>query len=379
MQGDNEGRRTESGSQALQSPRPDREDDDSDKHHTKKSALRIGWVIGKTNPKEGAGSVSILHTRNGGRRWTEQLDRSEWAGYKGNDISAVDRRTAWAALNSPDGDGVILHTTNGGSTWTAQELPDGVDTIKNIKGLSRREAWAVSLGVKILHTADGGETWNIVEHPFELIDTANRMDVIGCVDPCNAFRPGKNKLMSNANIWIAYEEDKEGNNLGMIHSLYNGELWRKESVDHTPGWQDYNGMHMVSAYSPRVVWAAARRDSTLFRTLDGGESWGEVASVHGEPNDIDNMCAPGSDTVWAVQNQDISAGVIYHVRVFDAGEPEIRPFDPAKDFDPTLSCRYEGLTCVDDQTALAVGSCPLKPTGVIGVIVSTTDGDGVGW
>jgi photosystem II stability/assembly factor-like uncharacterized protein len=325
--------------------------------------LRVGWVIGSTE----AGSVSILHTSNGGLKWTEQLDRSEWPGYNGLDISAVDRLTAWAALSSPDGDGVILHTTNGGSTWTAQELPDGVDQIKNIKGLSRQEAWAASLTGTILHTTDGGETWNIVEHPSVPIEMVNRMDVIGCVDQHNAVKPGKNRLMSNANIWIV---DEGGGDWGMIHSLYtlyNGQLWRQESVPHPAG----NGMHMVSAYSPRVVWAATTLYSTLFRTLDGGESWEEVANVEGGPNDLDDMCAPSSDTVWAVQNQN-TQGTIYHVRVFDAGKPVISDFNPASDY------VYEGLTCVDDQTALAVGQNFTVSSLPMGVIVSTTDG-GQSW
>jgi photosystem II stability/assembly factor-like uncharacterized protein len=328
------------------------------------SPLRVGWVIGNTE----AGSVSILHTRNGGLKWTEQLDRSEWPGYTGNDISAVDRLTAWAALGS--GDGVILHTTNGGVTWTAQELPDGVDDIKNIKGLSRQEAWAVSLTGTILHTTDGGETWNDVKHPSVPITMVNRMDVIGCVDAHNAVKPGKNRLMRNANIWIV---DEGGGDWGMIHSLYtlyNGQLWRQESVPHPPG----NGMHMVSAYSPRVVWAATTLHGILYRTLDGGENWESVGEFAGR-YDFDDMCAPSPDTVWAVLNLGgASGGTIYHVRVFEDGEPEVRTFRPAPGYS------YEGLTCVDDQTALAVGlsGASTDPSLPGGVIVSTTDG-GQSW
>ena len=322
--------------------------------------LRVGWVIGSTE----AGSVSILHTSNGGLKWTEQLDKSEWPGYNGNDISAVDRLTAWAALGS--GDGVILHTTNGGSTWTAQELPDGVDDIKNIKGLSRQEAWAASLGGTILHTTDGGKVWNIMEQSGIEIGQVNRMDVIGCVDQHNAVKPGKNKLMSNANIWIV---DERGGDWGMIHSLYtlyNGQLWRQESVPHQPG----NGMHMVSAYSPRVVWATTTLYGYLYRTVDGGENWENLGELPG-PNDFDDMCAPSSDTVWAVQNESGDQGKILHTRVSELG-PEVRNFDPVSGY------AYEGLTCVDDQTALAVGQNYTDPSLPMGVIVSTTDG-GQSW
>ena len=319
--------------------------------------LRVGWVIGKTE----AGSVSILHTSNGGLKWTEQLDRSEWPGYVGLDISAVDRLTAWAALGS--GDGVILHTTNGGSTWTAQALPDGVDNIKNIKGLSRQEAWAVSIGGTILHTTDGGKVWNIVEQSGIEIGQVNRMDVIGCVDQHNAVKPGKNKLMSIANIWIV-DEFPEGQASGMIHSLYtlyNGQLWRQENVPNPPG----NGMHMVSAYSPRVVWATTTTYGYLYRTVDGGENWENLGELPG-PNDFDDMCAYSADALWLVQYQSYT-GDIHHVRLED-GKVD------TKTFTPDLNYNYEGLTCFDDQTALVVGLTKLPDVSPRGIILSTNDG-----
>ena len=331
--------------------------------------LRVGWVIGNTE----AGSASILHTRNGGLKWTEQLDRSEWPGNSGNDISAVDRLTAWAALGSVgSGDGVILHTTNGGSTWTAQEPPDGVDGIKNIKGLSRQEAWAVSIGGTILHTTDGGKVWNIVEQSGIEIGQVNRMDVIGCVDPHNAVKPGKNRLMRNANIWIV-DEFPEDQASGMIHSLYtlyNGQLWRQENVPNPSG----NGMHMVSAYSPRVVWATTTQYGYLYRTVDGGENWENLGELPG-PNDFDDMCAYSADALWLVQFQagtDI-AGDIYHVSL-EGGELDAKTFQP---FDG-LPYKYEGLTCVDDQTALVVGytdvTNPPQPQKERGIILVTNDG-----
>jgi photosystem II stability/assembly factor-like uncharacterized protein len=313
-------------------------------------------------------NVVILHTKDGGRKWVVQ---GKWAGNAGNDISAVDKHTAWAASGSPEDEGIILHTTNGGVTWIEQTLPEGVDTIKNIKGLSRLEAWAVSFNGTILHTTDGGETWNIVD-PSVPITRVNRMDVIGCVDAHNAVKPGKNKLMSIANIWIV-DEFPEGQASGMIHSLYtlyNGQLWRQENVPNPPG----NGMHMVSAYSPRVVWATTTTYGYLYRTVDGGENWENLGELPG-PNDFDDMCAYSADALWLVQFQggQDAAGDIYHVSL-DGGELDAKTFQP---FDG-LPYKYEGLTCVDDQTAVVVGftdmTNPPLPQKERGIILVTNDG-----
>lgn len=332
----------------------------------KDSPLRVGWVVGNADGKELQSTVSILHTRNGGRKWVEQADRTKWEGYNATDVSAVDRQTAWVSLSSLLlENGIILHTTNGGVTWEQQKMPDDVDGIKQIKGLSRLEAFAASYGGTVLHTTDGGESWNIVEHPDILITQVNRMDVIGCVDPRDQTRPAKDRLMSNANIWIVNRED--GNNYGMVHSLYNGVLWREEFI---PFPHPTSRVHMVAAHSPRVAWAAAWYDGTLYRTLDGGANW-EAAAVISGPNDFDDMCSPSQDTLWTVQNQQ-TAGEIFHARVpVDGSKPAIGHWDPVHGY------LYEGLTCMDDQTALVVGFT-LNPSLPRGIILSTTDG-GVNW
>jgi photosystem II stability/assembly factor-like uncharacterized protein len=328
--------------------------------------LRVGWAVGQVVDEQGKViGPSIQHTRNGGRKWIEQADISRWPGYAATDVSAVDKRTAWVALEGPGELGAILHTRNGGVNWVAQTLPDGVGIIKQVKGLSHREAWAASLGGTVLHTTDKGETWNIVDTSPIPIVQVNRMDVIGYVDPRDDTRPAKDKLMSNANIWIADEIGEDDGQLGMIHSLYNGDIWRQEYIPcETPPCR----VHMVSAFSPRVAWAAAWYDGTLYRTADGGENWKNVG--HAGNNDIDDMCAPSEDTLWAVQYQGRAGGVIYHARLLGDGTSEVASFNPSPGY------AYEGLTCVDDQTAVAVGY--QAPGQSPGLIVSTTDG-GTTW
>jgi len=58
----------------------------------------VGWAIGSTD--DGA---AIVHTGDGGLTWQAQGTPALWTGMSGNDISAVDDQTAWAALGSTAG------------------------------------------------------------------------------------------------------------------------------------------------------------------------------------------------------------------------------------------------------------------------------------
>ncbi len=330
------------------------------------SPLQVGWAIGHDE----SNTAVILYTKNGGKKWVVQGKNTMWEGYTGQDISAIDKHTAWAALasNPADGSGKILHTTNGGATWIEQTLPEGVQgDIKGIKGLTRLEAWAVSIAGTVLHTTDGGKVWNIVEHPKFEIRQVNRMDAIGCRDVLDTDRSGKNTGEIHSNVWIADEYGDDGGHLGMIHTLYNGDIWRQEYLPPTDN-TDFK-VHMVSAYSPRVVWAATWGSGALFRTVDGGENWKIVADLR-SMNDFDDMCAYSADALWLVQFQasGSGAGHIYRVRLED-GEAVI------DDFTPDLNYRFEGLTCVSDQVAVAVGyTDAIEPPQQRGIILVTNDG-----
>jgi photosystem II stability/assembly factor-like uncharacterized protein len=329
------------------------------------SPLQVGWVIGYDE----SNTAVILHTKNGGRKWMVQGDNTKWTGYSGEDISAVDELTAWAALAS-ETSGIILHTTNGGAKWTKQTLPEGVDGgIKGIKGLTRHEAWAVSLNGTILHTTDGGKVWKIVEPLDFQINNVNRMDAIGYRDVRTVDRSGKNTGMINANVWIADEDGEENGHLGMIHTLYNGDIWRQEDLPSPLNPPDKFQVHMVSAYSPKVVWAAIWSSGVLYRTVDGGETWNIIDAGIG-PNDIDDMCAYSADALWAVQFQGTNTGLIYHVSL-EGEEAYVDTFQPVSGSGYT----YGGLTCIDDQTALVLGYTIDPPKGII---LATNDG-GQSW
>jgi len=304
--------------------------------------LETGWVISFDTP------AVILHTADGGQHWSAQGDGALWAGCSGEDISAVDDNTAWAAVACAQG-GKVLHTDNGGAEWSVQPLPEGVEGwIKNIKGLSRDVAWAVSIHGTALRTTTGGNVWTIMPHPSLTIHQVNRMDALG---------------LAGANVWIA---DDHGAHLGMIHTRDNGVTWRQEDVPYTT---PTSGVHMVSGYSPMVAWSAVWNEGDLFRTTDGGGSWKQVATV-GNSGDLDDMCALSADTIWVIQNHSgANGGMIYHVRLQD-GQPVIDSFNPASNY------TYQGLSCADDQAVAAVGfrSVGVDPSLPASVFVSTKDG-----
>ena len=323
-----------------------------DDHDSSLQTGQVGWAIGQRSDGTPDGTAAILHTSDGGKTWEEQGNPSFWEGMTGNDISAVDDWTAWAAVGGDDG-GAILHTSDGGFTWDLQPLPAGMtDAVKGIKGLSQKIAWAVTLTGIVMQTLDGGETWVIIPHEGITIKQVNRMDAKG------------------EDIWIA---DWGSGEKGMIHSPDFGETWRQETLS-DPGPLPGFGPMAVSIVSSRVVWAATRPAANIYRTMDGGDAWHLDAPDISGPNDLDDICAPNADMVWAVQNHSgESGGDIISVHLEDGKVI-------SNIMDPTHQYQYEGVTCFDEKTAWVVG---FKAHGVSqdlpeGVILHTADG-GTNW
>lgn len=280
----------------------------------------VGWAIGYRSDN----TAAILYTANGGKTWEEQGNPSLWTGLNGNDITAVDAWTAWAAIGSPDIGGTILHTTDGGATWNVQPLPEGInETVKGIKGLSRSVAWAVTLGGTVIRTLDGGRNWVVVPHDGVTIKQVNRMDAKG------------------EDIWIADFGSSDG---AMIHSADFGLTWRQEQLPDVDLKQ--GGPMGVSIVSPQIAWSAVKTDANLYRTTDGGATWRMDAPAVSGPNDIDDICAPDSDMIWAAQNiSGMSGGRIIRVRLVN-GEVISDIMDPMSG-----KYQYEGVTCFDEKTA----------------------------
>lgn len=311
---------------------------------------RTGWAIGD----DPGGTAVILHTSDSGAHWTVQGDATLWQGRQGTDISAVDDRTAWAAVMgpAPQGPGLILHTIDGGTTWFTQTLPAAVDhAIQGIKGLSPTTAWAATLDGVILHTADGGTTWKVVPHPSVPITQVNHIDAIG------------------ANVWVA---GVIAGDYGIAHSRDNGQTWRSEVLPDVLG---NNGPLALNAFSPSVVWAAVNGKLDFYRTLDGGLAWRKPIEANILDNNLDDLCAGSEDMAWRVFSLgDRSGGRIYRVHTHLGSDPTWEVFTPLPGY------LYAGITCLDDNTAWVAGyhRSSIGADTPRAVIIATVDG-GAHW
>jgi photosystem II stability/assembly factor-like uncharacterized protein len=316
-----------------------------------------GWAIGWS---EDAGnfSVKILKTDNGGATWKLQTLPVGCEGFQGNDISAVNHRVAWAAMSLNKGaaiDGGILHTSDGGASWTIQTLPDGMTNrqIKNIKGVSATEAWAVSIGGDVLHTTDGGVSWNIVEVKdvdgnIITMTQVNRMDVTG------------------QDIWIV---DVNSYDLGVIHSPDGGLTWWRE---HLPDVLHDHGPLAISAFSSLIAWAAVNSEGYLWWTANGGRSWNKSTDTISGTADFDDICASSANVVWIAQNSGFGGGIAARIIVTDG----VFSSNLYTDFNYMM----EGVAPMNDNIAWLVGfkTFEADPSLPKGVIYFTSDG-GLNW
>ena len=321
------------------------------------SPLVTGWAIGWSEDA-GISSVKILKTDNGGATWTLQALPVGCEGFRGNDISAVNHRVAWAAMNSDidNPNSGILHTADGGTSWTIQAIPDGMTNrqIKNIKGVSPTEAWAVSIGGDVLHTTDGGVSWNIVEVKdvdgiiIEMTQV-NRMDVTG------------------QDIWIV---DVNSHDLGVIHSPDGGLTWWREYL---PDVLHEHGPLAISAFSSLIAWAAVNSEGYLWWTGNGGRSWNKSTDSISGTADFDDICASSANVVWIAQNNGLSSGGVAARVIVTNGIFSSHLFTD-------INYMMEGVAAMNDNVAWLVGfkTFTADPSLPKGVIYFTSDG-GLNW
>jgi photosystem II stability/assembly factor-like uncharacterized protein len=98
----------------------------------------------------GAGGV-ILHTINGGAKWTQQTSPT-----KDNlfGVWGVDK-SVFAVGNN----GTILHTSDSGKTWSAQSSGTA-SILYAVWGSSAKDVFVVGRSGVVLHTTNGGASWD---------------------------------------------------------------------------------------------------------------------------------------------------------------------------------------------------------------------------
>jgi photosystem II stability/assembly factor-like uncharacterized protein len=121
------------------------------------------WVTGNTV----GDYATILKSTNGGASWTRQRGSADDVQLLDHilDISTVDTNTAWAIGGTQRGvNWAVLATTNGGSTWTRQSYGNGDGN--GIHAVDASTIWAVSDN-NTTWSADGGTNWQVTHSPTD--------------------------------------------------------------------------------------------------------------------------------------------------------------------------------------------------------------------
>ncbi len=151
------------------------------------------WAIGFGPPGEtGEGDFSILHTRDGGKIWTEIP-----ASYQHNEapsVSFADQREGWVMiLDIGAAEERLLQTHDGGRHWRRLRLPASFWFVTNIQYLGAGVGFADSFDNykkrgSLLETTDYGRHWRKLELPTGFqpekmqFVSARRGLIVGCLN-----------------------------------------------------------------------------------------------------------------------------------------------------------------------------------------------------
>lgn len=205
----------------------------------KVTALRLadfqsGWA---------GGEGWIARTDNGGKSWTKQLEHK----YIVNQLFALNRNEAWAALDIGDSKGLqLLHTTNGGKRW----ITDGsVPNHDFLHFVTSKEAFSGNA-----RTTDGGHTWTTLKVPDSIAGDAYFHD--------------------RNNGWAVTQGT---NKFNIMRTTDGGKTWRSAMSRATVS--PVTGVVIRSAGN-NDAWVELIGDSgmsqtsySLFHTADGGRTW----------------------------------------------------------------------------------------------------------
>ena len=116
-----------------------------------------GWLVGK--PKGG-----VYSTETGGTTWREQLKSPEHTYL--NSVTFVSDNEGWAVGHRYVGgdvgrEGVVLHSVDGGRRWTTQAVGTKERFFDRVVFSDRLRGWLVARD-SIYYTNDAGKTWVVV-------------------------------------------------------------------------------------------------------------------------------------------------------------------------------------------------------------------------
>src|SRR5687767_12980769 len=178
----------------------------------------------------------VFRTTNGGRSWEHVLFKSENAGAVDLSMDPRNPRTLFA------------------SVWQARRTPSSMASGGPDSGLWR--------------STDGGDTWTDISHAPGLPQgTLGRIGV--SVSPADSTRV------------YAIVEAEDG---ALFRSNDAGLTWTRASEEPGLRGRPWYYMHVVAdPTDPDTLWVM---DYSLWKSIDGGKTWGEFSTPHGDNHDL---------------------------------------------------------------------------------------------
>ncbi|MGW8226494.1 MAG: glycoside hydrolase domain-containing protein [Anaerolineales bacterium] len=128
-----------------------------------------GWVAARQIGENGAISISVHQTNDGGSEWSEatinEFSASEVMEIESAWFEFLDQQVGWLALQLSSGGnfsfGRLLATGDGGRTWQERELPLG----EPVEFKDAQHGWTTGGPLdQVYTTEDGGRTWQLSDN-----------------------------------------------------------------------------------------------------------------------------------------------------------------------------------------------------------------------
>lgn len=259
---------------------------------------QTAWVVGESD-----GYATIYHTTNGGLIWNRMGSAAQVPNVGLQKVATFGDNRIWAV-----GIGAILHSRDGGATWTNQ-VPAGYAT-NQFQGIASPDGvnvWVTGNSVggyaTILRSTNGGTSWIRQSGSTNDVQLLQRILDISAVNSNNAWaigadNPGANGwyVLSTTNGGVTWTQQSHGNYDGNgIHAVDASTIWAV--TDNNTTWSTNGGATWnvtssqpytmgISAVDAQQAWAVSAQMTggigAIQWTTNGGVTWASQTQVDGE-------------------------------------------------------------------------------------------------
>ncbi len=239
------------------------------------SPSQNGWIVG--------GDGTIFRKMNTNANW-EYLSRGHRTALR--DVFFIDENTGWCVGDK----GYILHTQNSGDNWEKLNVP--VDNILfKVIFLNHLDGWVAGNNV-LLRTTDGGKKWSVLinNSKCKFVDIAFFDDNTGLLIDYwgNIYRTinggGEWELLAESPVFLTSIEivnEQEawiGGWFGLMHMTEKGDVINWYDVPELNKVLDIQFVNTTTGFLMTEY-------GTLFKTINGGWDWIEMARGNGVEDD----------------------------------------------------------------------------------------------